>query len=185
MTFLSVRHIRKAKFIDGVSESDIIELGGGGMINNREASGLRKSPFIELTDEEIKFLKGEIKAIEADETVFRFNQGRSTGYRDETDIIFVKSNVFPSGESIHPRDLMSARAVLAHEYYGHRANRGTPLPRDSWNDEFRASYMAAKNTPSLTLQDRVYLIMDAIERARNAGVSIRYNSFIRSVLYGY
>ena len=49
----------QTKFIDGVSESDIIELGGGGMIDNRKASGLRKSPFIELTDEETVFGGGE------------------------------------------------------------------------------------------------------------------------------
>ncbi|MDE7280889.1 MAG: hypothetical protein K2N36_04010, partial [Ruminiclostridium sp.] len=52
-----------------------------------------------------------------------------------------------------------------------------------WADEFRASYMAAKNAPGLTDEDRQYLIMDAISRAQEAGVPIRYNDFMRRVLY--
>ena len=79
---------------------------------------------------------------------------------------------------------MRIRAVLAHEYYGHRENRGTPLPQGSWADEFRASYMAAKNTPNLTVEDIRHLILDALERAKEAGVTIRHNAFIRRVLYG-
>jgi hypothetical protein len=80
---------------------------------------------------------------------------------------------------------MSERAVLAHEYYGHRNYRYTILEKGSWNDEFRASYMAAKNAPNLSDEDRVYLSSDAIERAKEAGVTIAYNDFIRRVLYGY
>jgi len=151
----------------------------------RSANGLRRTPFIELTEEEIEYIKGEIRSIGADENVFRFNRGSGTSYVDNLDIINVRSNVFPDKNSVHPRDLMSPRAVLAHEYYGHRTNRGTPLPKDSWNDEFRASYMAAKNAPRLSIQDRVYLLLDAIERAKETGVSIRYNSFMRRILYGY
>ena len=80
---------------------------------------------------------------------------------------------------------MSSRAVIAHEYYGHRAYRGTKLRKGAWNDEFRASYMAAKNTPNLSDEDRRYLILDALERAKESGVTIKYNDFIRRTLYGY
>lgn len=161
--------------------------GGTGNLNGekRSARGLRKSPLVDLTNKEIEFLKDEVNAIKADESVFDFNQGGTTGYSDEDDIITVRANVFPDENSVHPRDLMSARAVLAHEYYGHRVNRGTNLARGSWNDEFRASYMAAKYTPNLSHQDRVYLIMDALERAKEAGVNIRYNEKIRRILYGF
>ena len=79
---------------------------------------------------------------------------------------------------------MSSRAVLAHEYYGHRAYRGTKLKPGAWNDEFRASYMAAKNTPNLSDEDRRYLILDALERAKESGITIKYNEFIRGILYG-
>lgn len=55
----------------------------------------------------------------------------------------------------------------------------------SWNDEFRASYMVAKNAPNLSEIDRYHLIQGAISRAQEAGVSIRPNEFMRRILYGY
>jgi len=55
----------------------------------------------------------------------------------------------------------------------------------SWNDEFRASYFAVKKAPNLSEKDRAYLIMDAVERAKDAGVSIQCNDFMKECLYGY
>ena len=110
--------------------------------------------------------------------------GTRTSYVDDLDIIQIKGDVFPDVNSIHPRDLMSSRAVIAHEYYGHRAYRNTILKDGSWNDEFRASYMAAKNAPNLSETDRRYLMLDAIERAKESGVSIKYNDFMRRIIYG-
>ena len=151
----------------------------------KEAGGLRRSPLNTLSEMEIEHLKNEIRAINADENVFIFNKGQYTGYIGEIDTIYVRGNVFPANDgSIHPRDLMSERAVIAHEYYGHRAYRETKLQDGSWNDEFRASYMAAKNTPNLSGEDRKYLILDAVERAKEAGVTIKCNKFMRGILYG-
>ena len=87
-------------------------------------------------------------------------------------------------KSAHPRDKMSQRSVLAHEYYRHRAYRGTKLNDGAWNDEFRASYSAAKNSPGLSDEDKIYLVLDALEIAKEKGVSVRYNKFIRGTLYG-
>lgn len=149
------------------------------------AYGLRKSSKIKLSDDDKAHILSEINAIDADPTVFVFRDGFGCGYSDSRDVIFISSNIFPSDDgSLHPRDLMSERAVLAHEYYGHRAFRGTSLEKGSWNDEFRASYNAAKICPNLTGEDRRYLISDAVERAKEAGISIRYNDFMRRVLYG-
>jgi len=92
----------------------------------RKASGLRKSRFSILTSEDIESLKADIKAIKADVSVFKFNDGPCTCYIDATDTVYVRGDVFPDNEySIHPRDMMSARAVLAHEYYGHRSYKDT------------------------------------------------------------
>ncbi|MCL2015032.1 MAG: hypothetical protein FWG68_02160 [Defluviitaleaceae bacterium] len=154
-------------------------------IDDRSAGGLRRSPFTTLSPEEIEHLRAEIRAIGADERVFLFNSGRQTGYLDKKDTITVCYDIFPNSNSTHPRDLMSARAVLAHEYYGHRAKRGTNLANGSWNDEFRASYLAARDAPNLSNEDRQHLILDAVERARENGVSIRYNDFMRRIVYGY
>lgn len=82
---------------------------------------------------------------------------------------------------------MSSRAVLAHEYYGTSFlmmwNRNPLL--GSWNDEFRASYNAAINAPNLSDMDRMYLMRDALERAKEAGVTIKITDVIRRILYGY
>ncbi|MDR2558447.1 MAG: hypothetical protein LBC86_02740, partial [Oscillospiraceae bacterium] len=130
--------------------------------NQRDmAHGLRRSPYHILTNEEIEVLKCDIKAIQADESVFVFNDRRvrGTSYIPALDIIAVKGNVFPDESSEHPRDLLSPRAVLAHEYYGHRPYRDTKMCIGDWRDEFRASYMAARNTPGLTDNDRRLLIL--------------------------
>ena len=84
---------------------------------------------------------------------------------------------------------MSSKAVLAHEYYGHKYfgdlyGSKNPMP-GAWNDEFRASYTAALNTPNLEEMDRAYLMLDALERAKEAGVNIKITNVIRRVLYGY
>lgn len=171
-------HTFKGKF--GVEKS-----GESGIMKERGmANGMRTSPYHILTESEIETLNKDIKAIGADKSIFKFNKGTRTGYDDITDEIFVKGDVLPDLNSTHPRDLMSSRAALAHEYYGHRANRGTKLPKGAWNDEFRASYMAAKNCPNLTDEDRRYLILDALERAKEKGVTIQHNEFIRKTLYG-
>ena len=165
--------------------------GDGDIIDARDISsrnlpnGMRTAPSHILTDEEISNLKVDISEIGADESVFKFNTGRRTGYDDILDEIRVRGDVLPDENSNHPRDRMSARAALAHEYYGHRAYRGTDVPNGAWNDEFRASYMAAKKCPNLSDEDRRYLILDALERAKESGVTIKYNDFIRKVLYGY
>ena len=155
-------------------------------VSHREmANGLRKSPLIPLSEKDKSFILEEIKAIEADESVFIFRDGVGSGYSDGRDIVYVSSNIFPSNDdSVHPRDRMSARAALAHEYYGHRVHRNSTLALGDWRDEFRASYSAAKRCPNLTAEDRAYLILDAVERAKEAGVSIKYNSFMKRCLYG-
>ena len=173
-------------------KKELKKADGSGIMKNENiadrnmANGMRKSAKIKLSDSDKQHLLSEIDIIKADRNVFVFRDGFGSGYSDERDKIFVSSNIFPSNDgSKHPRDLMSERAALAHEYYGHRAYRGTKLPKGSWNDEFRASYMAAKNCPNLTDEDRYFLILDALERAKESGISIQYNSFIRSILYGY
>lgn len=156
------------------------------IMNKREmANGLRNNPNLHLTEEQIVSLKGDIRAIGADESVFVFNSGARTSYSDEVDTIFVRGDVFSYPRSTHPRDLMSARAVLAHEYYGHRANKGTKLPVGAWNDEFRASYMAARDAPGISDEDRRHLVLDAIDRAKSAGVTITLNEFMRRIVYGF
>lgn len=174
-----------------VHNSSVDKSGESGIIKSRSIAsrnlpnGLRTAPSHILTETEIESLKKDIASIEADESVFKFNKGHRTGYDDVLDEIRVKGDILPDFSSKHPRDRMSSRAALAHEYYGHRANRGTNVPNGAWNDEFRASYMAAKNCPNLSDEERADLILDALERAKESGVTIKNNDFIRRILYGY
>jgi hypothetical protein len=164
--------------------NDRISTGEVRDMDNRSASGLRRSPYLELTPEDIEFLKSEIKAIGADESVFRFNEGSKTAYSDRTGNINVRGDVFPDLNSIHPRDVMSERAVLAHEYYGHYCFSPSGFRTGDWRDEFRASYIAAIKTPNLTDDDRRLLVLDAYERAREAGKFYKYSQKAREIIYG-
>lgn len=141
----------------------------------------------------------EIRIINADENVFVFNDAEhldgGTCYNYQKDKIYIARNVFPDEKyaSAHPRDIMSVRAVLAHEYYGHRTYRDEYL-KDAknnrvttpiWQDECRASITAAKITPNLTDRDRSNLIMDSVYRAKEYGQLIELDDFMKEVLYGY
>ncbi len=182
-----------------IKERGIIRMGAK-ETDARLAPGGRYSPYYQLTEEEIKFVIEELEAIDADRKDFVFNDlsTKGTCFLPSDGKVHIKGNIFPDQYSTHPRDKMSVRAVLAHEYYGHRPYRAQYLQEDSetspekvnkivsraWADEFRASYMAAKTAPNLSDEDRYYLIMDALSRAEEAGVAIQYNYFIRRVLYG-
>lgn len=164
------------------------------------AAGNRRSPLYELNEKEIEMIKSEIKAIGANPDDFVFNSAatRGTCFLPSDGKIHIKGNIFPDEFSDHPRDRLTVRAVLAHEYYGHRPYRSQYLREDSitkpeeierifanaWADEFRASYMAAKNAPDLSDEERAMLILDSLSRAKEAGVTIKNNDFIRRVLYG-
>lgn len=165
------------------------------------ANGMRNTSKTPLTEQEIEFVRAEIRSIGAEERIFIFNDpdhiATSTCYNFKKDVIYVTRNVFPDDKygSTHPRDLMSVRAVLAHEYYGHRAYREeylfdelqgevfhtTPL----WQDECRASITAAKTTPNLSERDRSNLVQDAIYRAKEYGHLIEMDDFMKEVVYGY
>jgi RHS repeat-associated protein len=149
----------------------------------RAITGARRSPLTELTPTQIEQIRQEFREIGGDPDILRFNEGAQTGYVDGIGIIRVRGDVLPLEGVNHPRSRMSTKAVLAHEL-AHARYDGTPLLPGAWNDEFRASYMAAKDTPGLSPQDRFDLITDAVERAREAGVSISYNDFMRRMMYG-
>ena len=163
------------------------------------SQGHRDMSMTPLTNSEIDYVKSEIKRIRADESIFIFNdpehiQG-STCYNFYRDIIYITRNVFPDTTygSTHPRDLMSVRAVIAHEYYGHRTYRDEYIEDyaknhhsvEFWQDECRASITAAKIAPGLNQKDKADLVMDAIYRAEEYNHYIEMDDFMKEVLYGY
>jgi len=149
----------------------------------REISGQRKPNTTRIGDEDAARLRGEFEEVGGDPKDFRINQGGSTHYDDATNKVNVGGNIFPNPHSNVPRSMMSSKAVLAHEL-GHQAypiKGETGIQVGDWRDEFRASYHAARHAPSLSDQERLHLVEDAISRAREAGAAINPNGnkFIR------
>ena len=166
--------------------------------NKEMSNGMRMYGNSPLTENEILIVKQAIFEIEADENIFIFNDENhlsQTCYNSRDDVIYVGRNIFPDTQygSTHPRDMMSIRAVLAHEYYGHRTYRDEYLDdvfsqrttTPEWQDECRASITAAKIAPGLTQMDRYHLVQDAVKRAEEYGQWIKTDDFMKEVLYGY
>lgn len=165
-------------------------------MNKYMSNGWRTPGTKILTDDEINMIKFEIHAIGADLSVFVFNDENhiNTCYNDKEDKIYIRGDILPDTRyaSNITRDLMSVRAVLAHEYYGHRPHREEYL-RDAkigmktiptWEDEYRASYEVAKYSPNLSDLDRYHLIQDAIDRKKEANQVVELDDFMRETLYG-
>lgn len=159
--------------------------GVRGLADRLLANSLRRSPFYELSPEEIEMVKAEAKSIGVPVELLRFNEGSHTGLLDSVAQILIRGDVFPDLRSSSNRDTMSIRAVLAHEYYGHYKHHPSTIPNGDWRDEFRASYCAALNTPNLSDEERRSLMIDAYDRAAEAGVTVTYNKEAKRVIYGY
>lgn len=149
------------------------------------AMGLRQSPLINLDDEQISRIKQEAAEIEIPINVLSFNTGHKTGYVDDLNIIRIRNDINPDEAGRTARDLMSSRAVLAHEYYGHFMHAPSKYEAGDWRDEFEASYYAAINTPNLTDEERAMLMTDAYDRALEAGQTLEKTQEALKILYGY
>lgn len=165
------------------SENDIIKPRN--VFERPMSNGLRTSPFYILTKEEIESIKRDAKELDIPENILRFNQGNQTGFLDKNMKINVRGDILPDKSSNIVRDILSQKAVLVHEYYGHYKNHPSQFRIGDWRDEFRASYCAAINAPNLSGEERRLLMLDAYDRAREANVSVRYNKKARRLIYGY
>lgn len=168
------------------SGNKLVRSKNRGIINSRNmANGMRQSPFVILDDEQVKIIQQYAKELEIPLEILSFNTGTQTGFVDGTKTIHIRGDIIPDKDSINNRDLLSEKAVLAHEYYGHYMNDPSQFRIGDWRDEFRASYSAAINAHGLTDIDRRMLMLDAYDRAKEAGVSVRYNKIARRIINGY
>ena len=153
--------------------------------NRNLAMGFRKPVGHILTEDEISSIIADAKSIEVPVEILCFNIGRHTGFVDDLEVINIRGDILPDMGSTIARDRMSQRAVLAHEYYGHYKNHPSEYDIGNWRDEFRASYDAAINTPNLTDEERAMLMIDAYDRAREAGVMLEHDETARRIIYGF
>ena len=65
------------------------------------------------------------------------------------------------------------------------AHPNTTVGYGVWNDEFRTRYLGSKNVPGLTLDEKRNLVIDAWQRAADAGHPVKMNSYIRQMIYGF
>lgn len=148
------------------------------------ALGLRQPASRVLSDEEIRSILDDADALGIDHTILLFNTGTRTGFIDGLGKIGICGDILPDTLSKVARDRMSQRAVLAHEFYGHLQHHPSEYAIGDWRDEFRASYEAAKNAPNLTYEDRALLMIDAYDRAREAGELVEYDALAKEIIYG-
>lgn len=166
-----------------MSASDQQKVLDGALARNF-ANGARGGNRRALTSSEVKEVKAAANELSIPTELLTFDS-RPTGYSTISKKINVGGDVFPDEESTNNRDRLSVKAVLAHEYYGHAAFPDSSYPIGHWADEFRASYHAALNAPGLSDEERASLMVDAYQRASEAGVKVRYTKSYRKLVYGY
>ena len=180
------RKKEQEKLAQIVHKPSIDKLAESGIIESRNmANGGRRSRSYVLTTDDIAFVNNEAEAIGIPTDILVFNSGNQTGFRDSDTRIYIRGDIFPDNNSNKNRDLLSVRATLAHEYYGHYKAHPSPYDIGDWRDEFNASYRAAIDTPNLSDEDRARLMIDAYERAEEAGQKQEYDEIARRLIYGY
>lgn len=178
-----VDYMNKLKVVENSAKSSTMM--SRNLVGRKMANGLRESPSHILSEAEIKSIVNDAESLDIPIDVLRFNKGNQTGFLDRTRLINIKGDILPDLSSTIPRDCMSQRAVLAHEYYGHFKSHPSRFVVGDWRDEFMASYRAALETPNLSDDERRMLMLDAYDRAKDAGVSVKYNKEARRIIYGY
>lgn len=150
------------------------------------ANGLRTILSHILTETEINKIKEYASELNIPIKVLRFNEGGRIGFSDIQGIINIRGDILPDINSTYNRDLISQKAIFVHEYYGHYKNHQSIFRIDDWRDEFKASYDAAINAPNLLRDiERRSLMIDTYNRAKEAGIIVKYNKKARLLIYGY
>lgn len=148
------------------------------------ANGPRRGRLTVVSEAEQRQLLQYADDLKIPRGVLSFNTGYNTSYDDELNVIHIRGDVFPSKFAENPESILSAKAALAHEYYGHYLHH-SQFKANDWRDEFQASYRAAIDAPGLSQTDRILLMIDAFERPKASGVTVKLNAVARRVIYGH
>lgn len=167
-----------------------VDSARGRLFSRNMANGQRRSIFTELTPRDKRLVRKAAKQLNIPTDIFYYPAPGTgvyqTGYYADFDKIVIAPDVFPSDDgSVINRDVMTMRAVLAHEYYGHYHFRNTRLPMGDARDEIRASYYAAIHAPNLSKVERMQLMQDVLDRASEKGIILNRTKKMKEILYGY
>ena len=122
-----------------------------------------------------------------DPSKLRFNQGNRTGFVDETGLVQIRGDIFPNPDGLSVTARLDERIAMAHEL-GHVHTAHLNLPVGSWQDEWNAGRWAIENIPTLTKDEKITLIEDALDKARTQQKGTEFLSQLsdsmKALLYG-
>lgn len=154
-------------------------------VAHKMANGPRCAPKRHVSEAEELRIRKDADDLKIPQDVLKFNTGIQTSFDDDHGWINIRGDIFPADYAQNPESILNERCALAHEYYGHMKHSPSRFDIGDWRDEFEASYSAAINTPNLTDDERRMLMIDAFDRAKDAGVPVKMNEKARRIIYGY
>lgn len=155
--------------------------------------GLRTLSENELDESEIAEVIKAAESVEIPAEYFVFNDEKSllgvegTCYHREDDKIYVTRDVFPDQNelSLHPRNLLSVKSILAIEYYGRRKNcLDNPSASYDWRAKVECVTDVSRFAPGLTQYEKMMLIQYVGCIAEEHGYSVINDEYDKSILYG-
>lgn len=159
-------------------ERGIVKAGSRSMAN-----GPRRGAFTIVNQQEQEHILRCADDLKIPREMLSFNTGNRTSFEDLSGKINIRGDIFPSSYAQNIESILNERCALAHEYYGHYKHHPSEYAPGDWHDEFRASYRAALDTPNLTNHERGLLMIDAYDRAREAGEPLQYSEEARRILF--
>ena len=151
------------------------EENDGGIISGKYIStgGLRNE--ISLTTEQVKENVEYAERLGMPKSKIRYSENCNTAYGEVFDMLHIGTDVYPSYLNRHKANSrVSSKGAIAHEIVGHReAKLKGWAQEDDLLDEIQASIRAARFAPELSNIERLVLLRDAAERAKNNGYRLR------------
>lgn len=106
---------------------------------------------------------------------------------NEFHYLVIGTDAFPSKENGGTaNEMITLNGCMAHEVVGHYETwkKGT-VKAEIALDEAQASIRAAKFGVGLSDKEQRMLMLDAYDRAKEAGVKVFYNKLARRIIYGH
>ncbi len=158
--------VKSGKTVDFATKSGIINY-------SISTDGLRNE--IPLTQKQLDDVFSYADTLGIKKEKIRYGEHYNTSYGANFDMLYVGTDVYPSKNNISKANSrVTYKGSIAHEIIGHReaAIKGK-TQQDDLFEEIQASIRAARFAPELTSTERIILLRDAGERAKNNGLTLK------------